>query len=199
MRITAAAVRVHLKKILASEAFRDTDRLKQFLQYIVSETLRGRSACLKEFPLGMDVFEKPASFDPRLDPIVRVQAGRLRAKLKEYYAMEGAEDVIQIQVPKGSYVPVFMSSEAQENSADSAAYTFYLRGRSLLGISDRVSVLEAVKCFESSIAKDPAFLLSYVGLATSYTLLAAEDVVPSNVAAGKALEAAERAHQILLT
>jgi hypothetical protein len=199
LRITTPAVRAQLTKILDSEAFRDAHRLKRFLEYIVVATLTHRSDCLKEFLLGVEVFEKPPSFDPRLDPIVRVQAGRLRAKLTEYYATEGSGDLVLIHVPKGSYIPVFTHAEPQDAATNSAAYTLYLRGRFLLSTAGRRSVLDAVKCFESSIANDPAFLLSYVGLATSYTLLAANDMVPPNEAAGRALEAADRAYHSLLT
>jgi hypothetical protein len=199
LRITTAAVRAQLTKILDSEAFRDAHRIRRFLEYIVVATLTHHSDCLKEFLLGIEVFEKPASFDPRLDPIVRVQAGRLRAKLKEYYLTEGSEDLVLIDVPKGSYIPVFLQAESQAASTNSAAYALYLRGRSLLNTAGRRSVLDAVKCFESSIANDPAFLLSYVGLATSYTFLAADDVVAPNDVAGKALDAADRAYHSLLT
>jgi hypothetical protein len=197
--MTTAAVRAQLTKILDSEALRDAHRLKRFLEYIVVATLAHRPDCLKEYLLGIEVFEKSPSFDPRLDPIVRVQAGRLRAKLKEYYLTEGSEDLVLIHVPKGSYIPVFAHTEPQGVSMNSPAYALYLRGRSLLSTAGRRSVLDAVKCFESSIANDPAFLLSYVGLATSYTFLAADDMVAPNDVAGKALEAADRAYHSLLT
>ena len=64
--------REQLKKILASKAFQHVDRLQRFLSYIVDETIAGRAESLKEFPIGIDVFSKESSFDPRMDPIVRV-------------------------------------------------------------------------------------------------------------------------------
>src|SRR5580700_11048527 len=96
-----------LDRILASKAFRQTDRLKRFLTFIVVETLAGRGERLKEFVVGVEVFGKPESFDPRNDPIVRVQARRLRAQLARYYREEAADSEISIELPKGGYSPVF--------------------------------------------------------------------------------------------
>ncbi len=104
-------VREQLKKILASKAFQHVDRLQRFLSYIVDETIAGRGDNLKEFPIGVDVFSKETSFDPRMDPIVRVQARRLRTRLTRYYREEGQSDEIVIEVPKGGYAPVFRRFE----------------------------------------------------------------------------------------
>src|SRR5215475_10400224 len=100
-----------LNRILASRAFRQADRLKRFLTYIVEETIAGRGERLKEFAVGMEVFGKDDSFDPRNDPIVRVQARRLRAQLALYYREEGQEDELVIELPKGGYAPVFRSAK----------------------------------------------------------------------------------------
>ena len=96
-----------LTRILASKAFRQADRLKRFLSFIVEETVAGRGERLKEFVVGMEVFGKDNSFDPRNDPIVRVQARRLRAQLARYYSEEGQDDDLLIELPKGGYAPVF--------------------------------------------------------------------------------------------
>lgn len=96
-----------LNRILASKAFRQADRLKRFLFFIVEETIAGRGERLKEFVVGVEVFGKPESFDPRNDPIVRVQARRLRAQLARYYREEGPESEVVIELPKGGYAPVF--------------------------------------------------------------------------------------------
>ena len=74
---------------------------------MVERTLSGQSDLLKEYNLGLEVFQRPADYDPKVDPIVRVQARRLRSKLDEYYAGEGAHESLVIQIPKGAYVPVF--------------------------------------------------------------------------------------------
>src|SRR5580704_7536586 len=96
-----------LTRILASRAFRQADRLKRFLAFIVEETMAGRGERLKEFAVGVEVFGKDDSFDPRNDPIVRVQARRLRAQLARYYHEEGHDDEVVIELPKGGYAPVF--------------------------------------------------------------------------------------------
>jgi serine/threonine-protein kinase len=96
-----------LNRILASKAFRQADRLKRFLGFIVEETIAGRGERLKEFVVGVEVFGKDDSFDPRNDPIVRVQARRLRSQLTRYYREEGQEDDLAIELPKGGYAPIF--------------------------------------------------------------------------------------------
>src|SRR5580658_561132 len=102
-----AKVAEQLNRILASKAFRHADRLKRFLTFIVDETIAGRGERLKEFVVGVEVFAKDDSFDPRNDPIVRVQARRLRAQLARYYHEEGHDDELVIELPKGGYAPVF--------------------------------------------------------------------------------------------
>jgi len=95
-----------LGRILASKAFRQSDRLKRFLTFIVEETVAGRGERLKEFVVGIEVFGKPEAFDPRNDPIVRVQARRLRSQLARYYREEGQDDSLVIELPKGGYAPI---------------------------------------------------------------------------------------------
>src|SRR6516164_7823398 len=96
-----------LNRIFGSKAFRQADRLKRFLSFIVEETLAGRGERLKEFVVGVEVFGKDNSFDPRNDPIVRVQARRLRSQLARYYHEEAPESELTIELPKGGYAPVF--------------------------------------------------------------------------------------------
>src|SRR2546429_9103570 len=96
-----------LKRILGSKAFRQSDRLKRFLSFIVTEAIGGRGERLKEFVVGVEVFGKDDSFDPRNDPIVRVQARRLRSQLTRYYREEGQDDELAIEIPKGGYAPGF--------------------------------------------------------------------------------------------
>ena len=103
--------RQQLDRMLASATFRQVGRLKRFLSFIVLETLHGRGDQLKEYVIGVQVFDKDSSFDPRADPIVRVQARRLRARLVRYYRDEGGADAIVIELPKGGYTPVFKVRE----------------------------------------------------------------------------------------
>jgi TolB-like protein/tetratricopeptide (TPR) repeat protein len=105
------AVRRQLSQILKSKTFRQVDRLQRFLAYIVEETLSGRGDVLKEYPIGVDVFGKQSTFDPRMDPIVRVQARRLRIRLTTYYRDEGLSDEVVIELPKGGYSPIFRRIE----------------------------------------------------------------------------------------
>jgi len=106
-------VLAQLERVLASETFQQADRLKRFLTFIVKEALAGRSGDLKEYVIGVQVFRKEDVFDPRTDPIVRVQARRLRAKLMRYYNEEGRTDTLTIELPKGGYAPVFHGREGQ--------------------------------------------------------------------------------------
>ena len=104
-----------LDRILSSKVFRQADRLKRFLTFAVNETLAGRGEQLKEFVIGVEVFGKGAGFDPRNDPIVRVQARRLRGQLSRYYRDEGQSDEILIELPKGGYTPSFRSFQGTVN------------------------------------------------------------------------------------
>jgi serine/threonine-protein kinase len=106
-RIPDPAVRQQLDRILGSLTFQQVDRLKRFLTFITIEALGGRSDQLKEYVIGVQVFGKEESFDPRTDPIVRVQARRLRARLVSYYRDAGQNDEVVIELPKGGYSPVF--------------------------------------------------------------------------------------------
>ena len=110
MNVSAGAVRPQLETVLRSPVFANAPRLSGFLRHVVEKTLVGDGAPLKEYSIGVEVFDRGDSFDPRTDTIVRVQARRLRAKLAEYYAGEGRADSIVIELPKGGYVPRFHSS-----------------------------------------------------------------------------------------
>jgi serine/threonine-protein kinase len=107
-----AKVVAQLNRIFGGKTFRQADRLKRFLSFIVEETLAGRGERLKEFVVGVEVFGKDDSFDPRNDPIVRVQARRLRAQLARYYREEGQDDELLIELPKGGYAAVFRPTKA---------------------------------------------------------------------------------------
>lgn len=99
-------VRTQLERILAAPAFA-SGRHPRFLRYVVERTLAGEADQLKEYVLGLEVFDRSDGYDPRLDSIVRVEARRLRAKLEEYYAGPGADDPVVIDIPRGSYAPLF--------------------------------------------------------------------------------------------
>ena len=106
--VSTEAIRTQLELILASPGFVHSDRMVRFLRFTVEQTLKGHASELKETVLGMEVFDRTSSFDPRTDTIVRVEARRLRSKLKEYYEGHGQKDPLLIEFPKGSYVPTFL-------------------------------------------------------------------------------------------
>ncbi len=105
--VDAESVRAHLEKVLACGAFTHAGRLSRLLRFAVEQVIAGRGDELKEYVIGVSVFAKGESFDPRIDPGVRVETHRLRAKLKRYYESEGKDDPVRIELPKGSYAPVF--------------------------------------------------------------------------------------------
>src|SRR5918993_5478681 len=125
-------VRLHLSRILASKTFSQVERLKLFINFTVEETLAGRGGDLKEYVIGVQVFGKEPSFDPRTDPIVRVQARRLRTRLARYYRDEGNNDELVIDLPKGGYAPVFRTRD--EAPAIKRSLTATLVGRNTVAV-----------------------------------------------------------------
>ena len=105
-----AAIRAQLERILASETFSRSQQLRRFLSFIVEQRLAGHGHSLKESVLAHELYGKSTNFDGGADPVVRVDARRLRDKLREYY--EGRSEPIVISLPKGSYVPVFGTTVA---------------------------------------------------------------------------------------
>ena len=99
------AIREQLDRILNSGPFHQSQRRQRFLEYIVNETLAGRGERLKGYNVALEVFDRPETFDPTVDPLVRIEAARLRDKLREYYETDGQGDPIRIDLPKGTYTP----------------------------------------------------------------------------------------------
>lgn len=104
---SAEQCRAALAGVLASPAFQASPQLAAFLRFVVEATLSGQSDRIKGYTIGVEALGRPADFDPQSDPIVRVEAGRLRRALDAYYAVSGGADPITIALPVGSYVPVF--------------------------------------------------------------------------------------------
>ncbi|HLK69074.1 MAG TPA: hypothetical protein VKU19_36830 [Bryobacteraceae bacterium] len=100
-------VRNELQRIIAGPQFENADRLIRFLTFVVEEALAGRGDSLKESLIGVEVFGRATDYDPKVDPIVRVQARRLRAKLDTWYESGGQASTIRISLPKGGYAPEF--------------------------------------------------------------------------------------------
>jgi adenylate cyclase len=104
---TFEAIRAQLKKILESADFRASDKQRNFLSFVVEETLEGRASQIKGYTVAVSVYGRTEKFDPQLDPIVRVEAGRLRRALENYYLTVGRNDPVGIEIPRGGYVPAF--------------------------------------------------------------------------------------------
>jgi TolB-like protein len=105
--IPESEVRVELDRILASRGFATAGRISKLLRYVVDKTLAGETDQLKEYAVGVEVFDRDEKYDPRLDSIVRVEAGRLRSKLDEYYLENGNASHVRIALPRGGYAVTF--------------------------------------------------------------------------------------------
>ena len=103
-------IHAHLDRVLHSAHFDGSTRSREFLRYVVEEVLAGRAAYLKQAAIAVEVFGRKPDFDAVIDPIVRVQAGRLRRSLERYYLLSGDLDSVRIELPKGSYAPVFVDA-----------------------------------------------------------------------------------------
>ena len=114
------AIREQLVRILNSGPFHQSQRRQRFLEYLVNETLAGRGERLKAYNVALAVFDRPETFDPVTDPLVRIEAARLREKLREYYEADGQSDPIRIELPKGTYTPhiVFRQAATPDASPD---------------------------------------------------------------------------------
>jgi TolB-like protein/Tfp pilus assembly protein PilF len=119
----AEAIRLQLERILSSGVFGSARRSQAFLRYVVEKSILGPIP--KEYEIAVDVFERSADYDPAVDATVRVEASRLRSRLREYYATQGKDDPILIELPKGGYSAVFTRAghETDGNLADLLALT----------------------------------------------------------------------------
>jgi TolB-like protein len=106
-------VRTELRRILASPHFDASRRNRAFLAYVVEEALEGRADRIKAYAIATSVFGRDESFDPQLDSIVRIEAGRLRRSLERYYLTEGRKDLIRIDIPRGRYMPMFNRADPE--------------------------------------------------------------------------------------
>jgi hypothetical protein len=107
---TPDEVRAQIDRMTASDEFNRSPQLGAFLRFVVEEVLQGKSDRIKAYTIGVDVLRRDAKFDPQLDPIVRVEATRLRRTIDRYYSGLGADDPIRVDLPRGSYIPTFSRS-----------------------------------------------------------------------------------------
>jgi adenylate cyclase len=109
-----ARIRRQLKRILASPEFLATDRRREFLEFVVNETLDGKADEIKGYTIATRLFGRGQDFDQATDPIVSIQAAKLRRELERYYLVAGKTDPMRIDIPKGTYVPSFRETEAPQ-------------------------------------------------------------------------------------
>lgn len=114
---SADAVREELGRVQKSADFDVPERAKKFLGYVVEETLAGRAERIKAYSIALEVFGRDASFDAQADPVVRIEAGRVRRALERYYLTGGKDDEVLISIPKGGYVPHFEARTPQGEGA----------------------------------------------------------------------------------
>ena len=146
----------HVARVLQSPPFVRSPRLQRFLAFLVEETLAGRSAQLKEYTIAVGVYGKP-EFEPGTSAVVRVEAGRLRKLLLEYAVEYGEADAIVLEVPKGSYVPVFRTKPSPETPAGGEAVTTApLLPWSVAAERRHVTVLSCALSNERQTQKDAA-------------------------------------------
>src|SRR5438477_7755661 len=107
MVLELEATHAQIQRILQSKAFRTSEIHRNLLSYLAEKSLSGTADGLKEYTVGLDVFSKPSSYDPRQESVVRMHMARLRQKLTEYYRTEGIEDPIVVDVPKGGFTMTF--------------------------------------------------------------------------------------------
>ena len=116
-------IRKALSRLLNSSQLKSSPALQKILEYVVSRELEGKGNSIKAFSIGIDALDKPDSFDPQIDPSVRVNFGRLRQNIFAYYQEEGKNDPVKIEVPKGTYRPVFSANLYTENYATDSEIT----------------------------------------------------------------------------
>src|SRR5579863_9296920 len=107
MVLEQAASQAQIQRILQSKAFRTSEVHKNLLSYLADKSLAGEADGLKEYTVGLDVFAKPSSYDPRQESTVRMHVGRLRQKLAEYYRTAGVDDAVIVDLPKGGFRVTF--------------------------------------------------------------------------------------------
>lgn len=197
---TTAAPPEHIELTLAaveaSAAFRASPRHRALLRFMVEHMIAGDLAALKETMIAVAVFGRPvARFDPKQDSIVRVEARRLRGRLDTYYAAEGREATLRIELPVGSYVPS-LRARPQEEPADAAmqrALGLVERGEHFLRQALSKPTLEtALARFDEALRVAPSLAAAYVGAGRAWFNLATGWHHEPKVAAEHAAEALRR-------
>jgi len=201
--IASPEIRSQLDRILGSRAFVQSHRIRRFLQFVVEQSLLGQPERLKEYLIGVEVFDRRDVFDPRVDSIVRVEARRLRYKLEEYYRTEGRHDPVAIVLRKGSYVPMFGHRSASPELAEAVAprrqsdrkesCEAYLEGRYHWKLATPENIRRSLAFFIHAVEGDPNYAAAWAALAEALLLSAVFGLIPPGEADAKMKQAAEQA------
>jgi tetratricopeptide (TPR) repeat protein len=198
-------IRRQLERILKSAPFLQSRRRQRFLEYIVHETLAGRGERLKGYSIALEVFGRPETFDPMADPIVRIEAGRLREKLRCYYDTDGSSDPVRIELPRGTYRPRIAFHDArlaltartgsgEASSPGAEAEDALLAGLGHFWRYTREACAEAQHDFAEAVEIDPRYATAHAWLARTYIWQSCMNWAP--FAIQPALEHARRAVEI---
>lgn len=148
-----------MDRILASRGFRSSKRLQSFLTFIVERTLAGRDGEIKEYVIATEVYDKTADYDPHVDSSVRVEATRLRTRLREYYEGPGSAEKVRVQLPRGGYVPVFERPlpppEGETETAQRSGWAAGLRIASIGALAALIGATVAWNWSAASIEPEP--------------------------------------------
>ncbi len=190
-------IELALAHLEQSAAFRSSPRHRALLRHLVARMLGDDAAALKETVIAVEVFGRPAaSFDPKFDTIVRVEARRLRMRLTTYYRDEGKAMPIRIELPVGSYVPLIANrqTEATAPEASRRARDLVERGEHFLRQAlSKPTLLEALERFEQALLESPDHAPAWVGLGRTWLNLATGWHVEPAIASSHAGEALRRA------
>lgn len=164
-------IQKQLHRLIHSKSFRHASALQRLLQYLVSRAIEDPFADIKEYTIGMEVFDRGVNYDPQTDTIVRVQIHRLRLKVKEYYESDGVNDPILVEIPKGHYIPTFelrVDAASKTNAAEQTAEAAVVANKEHIGDADvhaSASAPTARGPFSTSLLAVVAVLLFVAGIA----------------------------------
>jgi hypothetical protein len=160
------AVLRELKQVLASPQFSSSKRYPALLQYVVENTLEGKSDLLKERTLGVEVFDRPPTYDTNTDTVVRYTAGEVRKRLQLYYHEQGRNSQIRISLPAGSYVPEFLhgQEEPEESAGDAGSAATSMSETRLSAVpAGEMRELESASPLTLAVRTSPPFAGAEIG------------------------------------
>jgi TolB-like protein len=174
-------VRGYLRALLAGGEFNTSERNRRFLTYVVEETLQGRASRIKAYNIALAAFDRTEDFDPLTDPIVRIEASRLRRSLEHYYLTVGNADRIRIDIPKGSYAATFFYNDDVPVKAEPEP----ARAVGAVGQIEPHGLVAPAGRNWAALAPALVVLALIIGALATYSLLEHADLVASRSAASR--------------